>query len=359
MGSSAAAPPPSAAGLVHRTCKPSRRPAEAAVGGHRRVEEREGDHAAQLPGRPAGPHVLEVPAPITPAADRHVAAQQQSRHELAAQARPRVDLPRDEPPQHVGALGVAHQHHAAAPVVAAQVGAPGLAHVPVGEGRACARRTVDAPQAQLPVDGRVHAAVLGVARGLVEGDRAQFGIDAKGRLRPRHVADRRVDIEAVHRTRPGCARARDPQLGAAGREDRGGEPGPAGVGLQAGPAEPQRVGCRRRRERRRCAAGQRGRREHHPSPPAPRHRRDPNPRAPERRRAARRPPSESVRWCAGQRTRNGPTYFQALPRLAFLAVALAVAALAAAAGTSSIALLDRASVHVASAVASDIWSSAS
>jgi hypothetical protein len=120
--------------------------------------------------------------------------------EPPAHARLRVDLLRDQRTQHERALRVADQDHAAALVVLAQVGAPGLAHVAVGDLARSLRnrlRLDQAGQGDLPVDRREDAAVLAVARRLVQGDRAQFGVDRLVGLRGAVVGHRRVDVEAV------------------------------------------------------------------------------------------------------------------------------------------------------------------
>ena len=114
-----AEPPPSAAGLVQSTSMPALggrgRRWRPAGGGSSNVEN--AIDAADLRPRAAGADVLEVAARVLALLDRHVAAEQDRRDELAADLGLRVDLLADELAQHERALRVADQHDAAAVVV--------------------------------------------------------------------------------------------------------------------------------------------------------------------------------------------------------------------------------------------------
>jgi hypothetical protein len=163
-----------------------------------------------------------------------------------------VDLLGDQPRQVERALRVADQHEAASAVVVPQVLAPRSAHVAVRVRGPCDRDGVaEQPgERDLAVDGRVDAAVARKARGLVERDRAQLGVDRAIGLERLLVADRRIGVEAVDPPRPRALHPLDPELLADGREPRRVQARAARVAAQAGLAQPDRLrlGGRRRRE---------------------------------------------------------------------------------------------------------------
>ena len=232
---------------------------EAARGG-RVLERGERHHAAQLLGRAARTDVLEVPAHVLALLHGHVAAEQHGGDQLAARGGLRVDLLGHELTEDEAALGVADEHHTTALVVLPEVGPPRLAHVVVRDGRLGGRPATaeQGRERHLPVHGRIDAAVLGVARRLVERDRALLRVDPLGRQGSRLVADRGIYVEAVEARRVRGLRLRHAHLLARRREDRGAEARGARVALLARLAQPDRL----RRDRGRGDRHRGGHRQH-------------------------------------------------------------------------------------------------
>ncbi len=145
---------------------------------------------------------LKVPPMSLPRLTEHVAAEQDRGYEPPAHRGLGIDVLGHQRLEHGRALGVADEHESAAVVVLLQIGGERCADVGEPEGRVgCGGGLAGwgARERGLPVHRRVHAAVLRVARGLIERDRAFRRADRQVRVPGGLCADRGIDVEAVDR----------------------------------------------------------------------------------------------------------------------------------------------------------------
>ncbi len=134
-----------------------------------------------------------------------------------------VDLRSDQTHQDVRALAVTDQHHAAPVIVAGEIAVPRVEDVAVRRFKVGSAPLAAQPRDRhLPVHRRVQAAARPESRELHQRGVLLLGTDRHVAVRRRLARDRRVDVEAVHRS-VGVARVRAVSDAAVRRDHRRGE----------------------------------------------------------------------------------------------------------------------------------------